>query len=73
MSFTLVQGHERMVLTNLCNGHQIRHTFKIASGEIGIASRLDSRQSLADLCAESPLAIPVLGQFPQSKGKLQSS
>ena len=50
-----------MILTNLCNGHQIWHTFKIISYEIGITSRLDLRQSLDDLCAESLLTIPVLG------------
>jgi len=61
-----------MISTNLCNGHQVRHAFKVVNREIAIASRLDFCQSLADLCAESPLTFPVLGQFPQSKRHLES-
>ena len=39
-----------MILTNLGEGHQIRHALKIVGGKIGVASRLDFRQGLIDLC-----------------------
>ena len=60
----------RMIPTNLRNGHQIWHGLKVVGREISITSRLDLRQGLDDLCPESLLAIPVLGQLPESKGQL---
>jgi len=53
---------------NLCDGHQIRHSFKVVGREFGVASSLDFLQSLADFRTEFLLAIPVLGQLPEPKG-----
>jgi len=57
-----------MIPANLRKGHQIQHTLKIVGREISIASRLDFRQSLADLCTKFLLAVAVLSQLPKSKG-----
>ena len=59
--------------TNLRDGHKIRHTLKVTSREIGITSRLNSYQSLVDLCTELLLTVPILGQLPKSKGQLEDS
>ena len=67
MNFALFYGCEQMSPANLCDGHQIRHSFKIVGREICIASRLDFLQSLIDFRTEFLLAIPVLGQFPEPK------
>ena len=56
-----------MILANLCNGHQIRHSFKVVGREICVTPRLDFSQSLVDFCTKLFLGISVLGQLPEPK------
>ena len=62
-----------MIPRNLRHGRQIWHSIKVVGREISITSRLGFRQSLVNLRTEFPLAISVLGQLPESKGKLENS
>ena len=59
-----------MILTNLCNGHQIWHPLKVIGREIGIASRSDLGESVVDLYTQFLLEVAVLGQLPERKGQL---
>ena len=69
MNFAIVR---KAILANLYNSHQIWHALEVIGGEISVTSRIYLRQSLVDLRTKSFLAIPVLGQLPESKGQLDS-
>ena len=72
LNYSLVQGHEQTVPTNLCDGHQIRHVLKIIGREISVTPRLDLHQSLVDLCTEFLLTILIFGKVPEPKGELKN-
>lgn len=59
-----------MAPTDLYDGHQVRHIFKVIGREINITPCLDLLQGLVDLGTEFILAFTVFRHFPERKGQL---
>jgi hypothetical protein len=56
---------------NLPNRDQVGHAVKIVGSKFAVTSCFNLPPSLADLSSQFVLNVTVLGQLPESKGRLE--